>query len=160
MMAKLTKASAHGTIPASISNQMRNLVSGDQRATISGRGKQRGAGMRWVLAGIVALAAGPAAAEDWRMLTGPEITQALAARLVVYETGARQDFMAGGLTTYEKQGSVSSGAWRVEGDRYCSQWPPRDAWACYDVAVSADGLDVRFTGAGTDVSVGRYGDLE
>jgi hypothetical protein len=28
-------------------------------------------------------------------------------------------------------GRDSWGYWRVEDDRYCSQWPPQQGWACY-----------------------------
>jgi len=116
--------------------------------------------MRLVLAGVMALAAGMAQAQDWVALTGPQITEALTARRVIYDTGPAQEFTADGLTTYESRGTVSAGAWQVEGDRYCSQWPPRDAWDCYDLARSADGLDLRFTGDAGDVTEGRYADLE
>jgi hypothetical protein len=116
--------------------------------------------MRLVLAGVMVLTAGIAQAQDWGTLTGPEIAEALTARRVIYETGAAQEFRADGVTTYESRGNISAGSWRVEGDRYCSQWPPRDAWDCYDLSRSADGLDLRFTGDAGDVTAGRYGDLE
>jgi hypothetical protein len=106
---------------------------------------------------LVMLAA-PAAAEDWRALTGAEITAALTARVLAYD-GATQNFFADGRTLYEA-GGPSWGAWRVDGDRYCSQWPPRDAWDCYAVEAEARGLDLRFVGKGGEVTVGRYVDLQ
>jgi hypothetical protein len=29
--------------------------------------------------------------------------------------------------------ALSQGFWRLEGDKYCSQWPPSEHWSCYDV---------------------------
>ena len=107
--------------------------------------------MKWVLVWV--LMAGAAGAEEWRVLTGAEIAPALTSRVVVYEGGARQDFMADGRTLY----GDSWGSWRVEGDRYCYIWPTSDLWACYGVEVS--GIDLRFVGEGGEVTVGRYGDL-
>lgn len=109
---------------------------------------------------LALLIATPAAAEDWRALPGAEIAQALTARSLVYEGGATQDFRADGRTLYEAGGAPSWGTWRVEGDRYCSQWPPRDAWDCYAVEAEARGLDLRFVGEGGDLTVGRYNDLQ
>jgi hypothetical protein len=48
----------------------------------------------------------------------------------------------------------------VQGDLYCSVWPPSDRWDCYDIARSARGLDIRFTGDDGSVTVGRYVDLQ
>jgi hypothetical protein len=48
----------------------------------------------------------------------------------------------------------------VQGDLYCSVWPPSDRWDCHDVARSARGLDIRFTGDDGSVTVGRYVDLQ
>jgi hypothetical protein len=95
-----------------------------------------------------------AAEEPWRGLTGPEITAALTARILQYEDGTRQDFMADGRTLF---GEGSWGFWRVEGDEYCSVWPPSDRWACYAVAVR--GHEVRFSDGGTP-AVGTYVDLK
>jgi hypothetical protein len=106
--------------------------------------------MKWVV--VWMLAAGSAGAEEWRMLSGAEITAALTARVVQYQDGARQDFFADGRTLYGE----SWGRWRVEADQYCSQWPPSDRWACYGVEVS--GIDLRFV-AGAEVTTGRYVDL-
>jgi len=89
-------------------------------------------------------------ADDWRTLSGPEITDTLIGVTLDYES-AWQDFRESGKTLYNSGGN-SWGNWRVEGDQYCSQWPPRDLWDCYDVAIS--GAKVRFTGAFEDVSIG------
>jgi hypothetical protein len=114
---------------------------------------------------LLALAAGPVRADgdaadgDWLRLTGPDVAAALTARTLAYQDGAVQDFRAGGTTTYTAD-SPSAGRWRVEGDRYCSQWPPSDRWACYDLDRSADGLDLRFVADDGSSTVGRYADLQ
>jgi hypothetical protein len=38
-------------------------------------------------------------------------------------------------TTYADHGRDSHGRWSVEGDRYCSVWPPNESKACYAVSV-------------------------
>ncbi len=102
------------------------------------------------------LCATPAMAEDWTTLSGDQITQALTARLLRYEDGARQQFNADGTTIYESP-DISHGQWRVTGDQYCSQWPPSDRWSCYDVAQN--GLDIRFVAGDGSAAIGRYADL-
>ena len=103
---------------------------------------------------LIAIAADPVAAEPWTVLDGAGVEAALKGRVIVYEN-ATQDFRASGRTLYVFGGRDSWGYWRVQGDRYCSQWPPSDLWACYDVAVSGD--RVRFAGDGDDVTDGTYG---
>ena len=107
--------------------------------------------MRWTMLAIPL--PGMAMAEDWKTLTGPEITAALTARVVQYDGEHRQDFMADGRTLYDE----SRGSWQVEGDQFCSQWPPSDRWTCYGVA--ARGLDLRFIAADGSETQGRYADL-
>lgn len=99
----------------------------------------------------------PALAQDWTALDGPAITKALSARVLGYEDGSTQNFFQDGRTLYQAGGGESWGKWWVESDQYCSTWPPSDVPACY--AVEAQGLEVRFTSKGGDVSVGRYVDL-
>lgn len=106
---------------------------------------------------LALLLASPACAEDWHALDGAAITAALQARVLRYEDGTTQNFFQDGRTLYEAGSGESWGKWWVEGDRYCSSWPPSDHPACY--GVEAQGLDIRFTGAGGDVTVGRYVDL-
>jgi hypothetical protein len=56
-------------------------------------------------------------------------------------SGWSQTFDKGGATEYVSQGKVSQGRWDVQGDQYCSMWPPSDQWSCYAVASSvADGV--------------------
>ncbi len=93
---------------------------------------------------------------DWRPLYGFEIKEALSSRTLRYGE-ITQDFYASGRTFYNA-GTPSWGYWRVQGDRYCSQWPPQTEWACYELSLHADGRRLRFTGAGGDVSEGVYSD--
>lgn len=103
---------------------------------------------------MLLMLAGSAQANQWRAMTGEEISEALTGRKLVYEV-AWQEFRASGRTLYNA-GEDSWGYWRVEGDRYCSQWPPRGEWDCYD--METDGVDVRFGGSYDDVTVGRFVD--
>jgi hypothetical protein len=96
-------------------------------------------------------------AEDWRALDDGAIHTALAARVLQYEGGSTQNFFQDGRTLYETGGGASWGKWWVGGNRYCSTWPPSDVANCY--AVEVRGLEVRFIGAGGEVTVGRYVDL-
>jgi hypothetical protein len=100
----------------------------------------------------------PAIAEDWRVLDDAAITEALSARVLQYEDGARQNFFQDGRTLYEAGAGESWGKWWAEGGKYCSTWPPSETPACYTVEVLGL-LDLRFTGAGGDVTIGRYADL-
>jgi hypothetical protein len=107
--------------------------------------------MRWIL--LAALLPGVALADNWKALTGPEIAAALTARVVQYDGGHQQEFMADGRTLYDE----SWGSWRVEGDQYCSQWPPSDRWNCYGVAIN--GPDLQFIAKDGSVTDGRYADM-
>ena len=107
----------------------------------------------------VALGPTTAMAEDWLPLDAQAITLALTARTVAYKDGATQRFNEDASTIYTTP-HPSTGAWRVERNQYCSQWPPSDRWSCYDVALSADGLNLRFTAGDGSESVGRYVDLK
>jgi hypothetical protein len=100
-----------------------------------------------------------AQAQDWQPLDEATIKDALTARLLAYGDGATQQFNADGSTIYTKH-KPSSGQWRTQANQYCSQWPPSDRWTCYDVARSADGLDIRFTASDASTTTGRYTDLQ
>lgn len=83
-----------------------------------------------------------------RKLTGAEITAELNGHVFIGETDGRkteQDFMSSGSTMYTDSGNVSQGLWEVRGNQYCSQWPPHEAWACYDVVE--DGQTITFIGS-------------
>lgn len=108
--------------------------------------------IRSIIVVAVMCLCGPATAQTWQPLNGPAIRTALEGRTLVYAS-AWQDFRASGRTLYNA-GADSWGYWRVEGNTYCSQWPPSDLWACYSVAQR--GTDIRFTGPGGDTSIGRF----
>jgi hypothetical protein len=94
-----------------------------------------------------------ALAEDWQRLEGTKIAQALAGRSLIYEGGQVQSFQADGTTRYDDE----VGKWRVQGDQYCSTWPPRDSWTCY--ALEQSGQQLRFIGEVGNITVGTYNDL-
>jgi hypothetical protein len=97
--------------------------------------------MRKMIA-VLSLLFVPVAAEaEERKLSGPEIQTALAEH-VFGGTDANgkawsQIFRNTGLTFYMQDTAVSNGFWEVRGDQYCSQWPPNQSWACYDVVEDA-----------------------
>jgi hypothetical protein len=69
-----------------------------------------------------------------RQLSGLEIGKLLPA-IIVLGGQTKQTFTDTGATTYSKSEVFSHGRWRVQGKRYCSQWPPAKMWVCYDVLV-------------------------
>jgi hypothetical protein len=109
---------------------------------------------------ILLLAAAPALAEDWVPVTPANADATLRERTLVYDDGSTQDFRADGGTTYTHDDKPSEGRWGIRDGRYCSVWPPSDHWACYDLAVSGDGLSVRFTDDSGGTTVGKYEDRD
>lgn len=92
----------------------------------------------WLAAVIVTslMLFGDAAQAEERPLTGAEIKAALAGKSVTGERRGKswtQSFEEGGATTYVSDGRPSPGRWRVDGNRYCSQWPPASRWDCYSM---------------------------
>ena len=98
---------------------------------------------------VLALVAGPV--WGWERLDDAGIRAALAGQRLVYAE-AWQEFRTSGRTLYNA-GRDTWGYWEARGGQYCSQWPPADGWACYDVA--RDGARVRFIGESGDVTEGR-----
>ena len=49
---------------------------------------------------VLALLSSQAAAQDWQRLTGDEVTTALTARVLAYDGGQTQNFLADGRTLY------------------------------------------------------------
>jgi hypothetical protein len=113
--------------------------------------------LRSAISSLTLCLAAPAWAEDWRVLDTAGIAAALSARVLGHEDGSTQNFFTDGRTLYQVGGGEAWGKGWVEGDQNCSTLPPSDVAACY--GVEAQGLDVRFTSKGGDVSVGRYQDL-
>jgi hypothetical protein len=94
-------------------------------------------------------------AEDWEKLAGPEIEAALDEKKVKYPT-ATQTFYKSGKTLYDA-GRPSWGNWRIQGDQYCSQWPPSAGWECYDFERNGEtGAAVRFISKTGHVTEGTY----
>lgn len=96
---------------------------------------------------LAAICAGAAAAAE-RPFTGAEIQAALADHTVQGEDGGkvwRQIFHKSGVTYYTVDAAQSQGRWEVRGDQYCSQWPPNEAWSCYE--VTGDGSVLVFVSA-------------
>ena len=108
---------------------------------------------------FMALISAQALAGDWQPLVGAEIKDALTSRVLAYPGGQTQNFFANGRTLYESD-RTQWGQWRVEGDRYCSVWPPSDRWDCYGVERHARGLGLRFVAGGGTVTEGHYVDLQ
>jgi hypothetical protein len=82
---------------------------------------------------------------DEKKLNGPEITAALTDTVLSAKTDTTQIFQKSGVTFFSDNGSQSQGFWKVDGDKYCSQWPPNTAWPCYDVLQ--DGSKITFVSA-------------
>lgn len=112
---------------------------------------------------VVVLASGAMADGEWVALSGPQIEAALDGRKLVYST-ASQTFYKSGRTLYDT-GRPSWGYWRIQGDAYCSQWPPNDGWDCYSferrVRTSVDNsgeekIELRFISQSGHVTEARY----
>ena len=91
---------------------------------------------------------------DWVPMNGAEIDAALRDRELTYDN-ATQHFYGSTRTRYTS-GRDSWGYWRVEADKYCSQWPPADGWACYRMARRADNSALKFIGDSGAETVGVY----
>ncbi|MEN0087795.1 MAG: hypothetical protein AAF737_05090 [Pseudomonadota bacterium] len=96
-------------------------------------------------------------------LTGPEIETALSGNTTI-ATGTTgtpwRQFFAGDGTTRYYSGSqpASLGEWRVQGDEYCSLWPPARTWDCYTVLRSDQIIIWLRDGAEPDSSILYDGD--
>lgn len=111
--------------------------------------------MRVFYAVLFTLTLGSSAwAADWTALNGPEISEALSERSLRY-TGATQVFYSSGRTFYDSA-QPSWGHWRVEGDQYCSKWPPADSWECFKVSRSGNGQSIRFLDADNRPVIGTF----
>lgn len=89
-----------------------------------------------------------------RPLLDAEIA-ALLPTIIIYGDQTRQVFSAAGATTYTFKGRDSYGAWRVDGNRYCSQWPPNTNWDCYSVTHNAEKSQLIWTDAVGNKTVNR-----
>ena len=64
------------------------------------------------------------------LIRGPLLASFLTT-IVARGDNSRQTFEETGETLYATAGRVAYGRWRVDGDRYCSVWPPATGWNCY-----------------------------
>jgi hypothetical protein len=97
---------------------------------------------------LLVLMSSPARADE-KSLTGPEIMTALSDQTLVGADASQnieQIFQKSGLTLYSSNGAQSQGFWKVDGDKYCSQWPPSENWSCY--AVVQEGSLITFVSGG------------
>ncbi len=72
-----------------------------------------------------------------RILSEAEIF-VLLPKIIAVGKDTRQTFSAAGATTYTDSGRDTYGTWRVQGGKYCSQWPPAGGWSCYGVLLDED----------------------
>lgn len=87
-----------------------------------------------IAAGLIVIGMGAGARAGEVRLDGAQI-RALLPDIIAHGAASRQVFSASGATTYTNHGRDSFGMWRVQGDQYCSQWPPSGNWVCYDVLL-------------------------
>ena len=113
--------------------------------------------MRGLIMALVLTAAAPAWAENWQVLDQDGGVAALTDRALIYEGGETQDFRPSGRTLYNA-GANSWGYWEIRDGRYCSQWPPSDAWDCYELSISQDGQSIRFLDDWDNEFIGTYTD--
>jgi hypothetical protein len=92
---------------------------------------------------VLVLATAPLASAAETTLDHKAILQTLTGA-VVEGANWKQSFDRGGATTYEAEGKRQTGRWDVQGDQYCSMWPPSDRWSCYAVTeeVGADATTI------------------
>lgn len=84
---------------------------------------------------ILLLLANSVVAEPTK-LSGDAIATLLTDKMLyakINDKDASQLFMKNGATFYSVGGAQTQGEWKVEGDKYCSVWPPNPTWVCYDV---------------------------
>ncbi|MEP0940455.1 MAG: hypothetical protein ABJH63_09710 [Rhizobiaceae bacterium] len=87
-----------------------------------------------------------------KLLNGEAIADLLP-KIIALGEQTRQTFSAAGATTYTDRGRDTYGSWRVQGDKYCSQWPPADGWACYGVEYDASTARLVWIDGGGDRTV-------
>ncbi|MEO6609040.1 MAG: hypothetical protein ABIN69_11290, partial [Aestuariivirga sp.] len=100
--------------------------------------------MKW-LCGLILTLLFQSAAFASGNLSGAGIAALLTdATLYGSENGqpAEQVFQKSGATFYSIPNGQSQGEWKIEGNKYCSAWPPNPTWVCYDVIN--DGAAVTF----------------
>ena len=61
---------------------------------------------------------------------------------ILYAKNIEQIFQKSGVTFYSSGGNQSQGSWKIDTNQFCSQWPPNQFWACYD--MTQDGNKITF----------------
>jgi len=80
---------------------------------------------------------------------------ALLPTIVAIGDQTSQIFSSAGATTYTDRGRASFGSWRVQDDKYCSQWPPAGGWSCYAVDFDPEAKVLIWIGGGGDRTINR-----
>lgn len=110
------------------------------------------------LGAVLSLSTSGAFADEWVKLDGSEVEAALDERSLKYKT-ATQKFYKSGRTLYDS-GRPSWGNWRIQGDQYCSEWPPNAGWECFDferrINSSDNSVTIRFISKSGSVTEGTY----
>jgi hypothetical protein len=100
--------------------------------------------MKWLF-GLALLLLVPTASFAGGSLSGAGIS-ALLTDATLYGTDngqpSEQIFQKSGATFYSIPNGQSQGSWKIDGNKYCSAWPPNPMWVCYDVIN--DGAAVTF----------------
>ena len=101
----------------------------------------------WVLPGALVLGTlFSESAAATRTLNSAEIQILLSNKFVEGEQNGSSWvswFSSDGDTTFsQNRNRPTAGIWKADNDQYCSQWPPAQAWDCYDVL--SDGVNVEF----------------
>jgi hypothetical protein len=77
-------------------------------------------------------------ADDGAVIDPEHIPVALTAGTLLFDDGAIQVFDSDGTTTYTEHGRPSAGTWYVEGQAFCSFWPPSYT-GCYRLTWLVEG---------------------
>jgi len=94
---------------------------------------------------LVMLSFHSAAFADSQKLNATQIIELLSDKTIYGLPGAapsEQIFQKAGATYFTENGNQSQGEWKLEGDKYCSVWPPSQNWVCYD--MTRDGNTIGF----------------
>jgi MOSC domain-containing protein YiiM len=78
---------------------------------------------------------------DGDPVTPELIPAALTAGRFGYDDGATQEFTRDGATTYTEHGRMTEGTWYVDGQSFCSFWPPSYT-GCYDITWLVEGGEI------------------
>ncbi|MEM7169765.1 MAG: hypothetical protein AAF530_06320 [Pseudomonadota bacterium] len=85
-------------------------------------------------------------------LSGTEIIEALSGKTAFGTqkgTPWKQFFDPNGATTFiSGDDAPSTGRWQIQGDAFCSLWPPSGDWDCYDMTGAGDQVTWIYQGGG------------